>query len=261
MAGLFAATVLILIVLPALLFYIFQEKIVFSPVHSKRRQLFAEHPKRYRVVELVVHENIRLEGLVYEPEEEAGRTVLYFGGKQQDSVTMVAKLSMHYPTVRFIAFNYRGYGTSQGKPTEERLYEDALRVYDWAQSRYEKVSLMGYSLGSNIASYVASRRGVQSVILVAAFDSALALARLKFALMPKALMRCRLDTMHHVKSIKAPVYLYAATDDTIVPIGQARKIKESVQNLSRYREIGGCDHAELLFSPEMTKELSEVFEE
>jgi len=261
MAGLFAATVLMLIVLPALLFYIFQEKIIFSPVHSRRRQLFAEHPERYRAVELIVHENVRLEGIVYEPEGKTEKSVLYFGGKEQDSVTMVAKLSMHHPTVRFIAFNYRGYGTSHGKPTEKSLYADALKVYDWAQSRYEKVSLMGYSLGSNIASYVASRRKVESIILVAAFDSALAMARLKFSLMPKMLMRCRLDTIHHVKSIKAPLYLYAATDDTVVPIEQARKIKGSVQNLSRYREISGYDHAELLFSPEMTKELSEVFEE
>jgi pimeloyl-ACP methyl ester carboxylesterase len=252
--------VVLLFIVPAVLFYLLQHKVIFSPQHYTSRQLFAEYPQRYHAVVLMVAQRFRLEGIVYEPEKEALCTVLYFGGKEQDSASLVGKFSVHYPDVRVISFNYRGYGTSGGKPTEKSLHADALSAYDWACARYGQVGLAGYSLGSNVAAYVASRRSTPWVVLVAAFDSVVSLAKSKFALLPRWLIRYKLETVKYVKNIKSPLYLYAATDDTIVPISHSRHLKSNVLNLAEYKEFGGYNHGELLFSDEVTSELKKVFE-
>ncbi|RLA71216.1 MAG: hypothetical protein DRG24_05785 [Epsilonproteobacteria bacterium] len=249
----------LLIVLPGIIFYILQPKIVFSPQHYKRRLLFAEYPLRYQAVELIVDQNVRLEGIVYEPENEPSATVLFFGGKEQDSVSLIAKFSMHYPDLRFVAFNYRAYGTSGSKPTEKRLHSDAITIYNWTASRYGEITLLGYSLGSNIAAFIATRKAPQKVILVGAFESVTSLMRETFVLLPNFIIRYKFNTLHYVKSITVPLYLYAAIEDQVVPIHQARRLKENVPNLSKYKEISGYNHGELLFSPEMMEELSEVF--
>ncbi len=249
----------LLIVLPGIMFYIFQPKIVFAPQHYKRRLLFAEYPLRYQVVELIVDQNVRLEGIVHEPEGEAVSTVLYFGGKEQDSVSIISKFSMHYPDVRFIAFNYRGYGTSGSKPTEKRLHSDAMTIFNWSVSRYGDITLLGYSLGSNIAAFVATRKAAKKVILVGAFESVTSLMRETFVLLPNFIIRYKFNTLHYVKSISSPLYLYAAVEDQVVPIHQARRLKENVPNLSEYKEISGYNHGELLFSPELTEALQKVF--
>lgn len=252
--------VVLLFIVPAVLFYLLQHKVIFSPKHYTSRQLFAEYPQRYHPVELMVAQRFRLEGIVYEPEEKALATVLYFGGKEQDSANLMGKFSVHYPNVRFISFNYRGYGISEGKPTEKRLHDDALAIYDWAYARYGEIGLAGYSLGSNVAAYVASRRRCPWVVLVAAFDSVVSLAKSKFALLPKWLIRYKFDTVNYVRNIKSPLYLYAAADDAIVPIAHSRLLKSNVLNLAEYKEFSGYNHGELLFSDEVTSELKKVFE-
>ena len=256
-----AVLALILIIVPGILFYIFQSKIVFAPQHYKRRKLFAEYPQHYQACELIVDQNVRLEGMVYEPEKKAHSTVLYFGGKEQDSVSMISKLSLHFPEVRFIAFNYRGYGTSDSKPSEKRLHRDALTIYNWASSRYQDITLLGYSLGSNVAAYVATEKNPQKVILVGAFESVLSLVRKTFYPMPNFMVRYKFHTLDFVKRVSSPLYLYAAVDDQVVPIEQARVLKQQVKNLRKYKEFSGYNHGELLFSPEMTEELSRIMQE
>ena len=94
---------ILLFVVPSLLVYFLQHKIIFAPHHHKRRGLFKEYPERYKPLELQVQKGVYLEGVVYEPETKANTTMLYFGGREQDSVTLVGKFSLHYPNVRIIA--------------------------------------------------------------------------------------------------------------------------------------------------------------
>lgn len=248
-----------LFVLPGALFYLLQHKIVFSPHYYPERSIFVEHAHRYRVESLEVDRRVTLEGMVYDP-EDAVSTVLYFGGKQQDSVALIGKLSTAYPNVRFIAFNYRGYGTSGGRPSEERVFADALKVYDWAHERYGDLGLMGYSLGSSVASHVSSLKPVRYLVLVCAFDSVRSLIKAKSALIPGFMIRCHFDTLECVKSMPAPLYLYVAVDDEVVPIMHARNLKENVLHLAEYKEFSGYNHNELLFCDEMVAELKKVFE-
>ena len=246
--------------IPSLLLYLLQHKIIFAPQYYGRRRLFAEFPDRYRPLELQVEKGVFLEGVVYEPEEMAATTMLYFGGREQDSVTLTGKLSLCYPNVRIVAFNYRAYGTSGGVPSEAAYHGDALKIYDYVVDHYGVPTVLGYSLGSNIAVHTAVRRPLKTMILVAVFESVQALSRAKCKPLPRMLIKHRFETISEIARVKVPFYIYVTRDDEVVPITQARKLKTAANaaSLVDYKEYEGYNHAQLLFSEEVTKEIEKV---
>ncbi|MGB5965253.1 MAG: hypothetical protein WBF77_05910 [Sulfurimonadaceae bacterium] len=251
---------ILLFVIPSVLVYLLQHKIIFAPQHYNRRRLFAEFPELYRPLELQVEKGVFLEGVVYEPEEVAKTTMLYFGGREQDSVTLIAKFSLHYPNIRIIAFNYRAYGTSEGEPSEEAFHGDALKIFDYVEEHFETPIVLGYSLGSNVAVHTAVRREVKELLLVATFTSVHALSRAKLRPVPRVFIKHRFETINEIDKITHPFYMFASRDDGFVPIDQPRKLKEKAGDAVDYKEYEGYNHAQLLFSDEVTENITKVLE-
>ena len=251
---------ILLIGVPSLLVYLLQHKIIFTPYHHKRRGLFREYPERYRPLELQVEKGVYLEGVVYEPEEKAVSTMLYFGGREQDSVTLVGKFSIHFPDIRIVSFNYRGYGTSGGEPSEAAYHGDALKVFDYVTEHFERPVVLGYSLGSNVAVHVAVRRQPKYLILVAAFESVPALSRAKKLPVPDFFVKHRFATIDEIDKVTVPFSLYVTVDDGFVPIKQPRKLKAQAKEemLIDYKEFQGYNHAQLLFSDEVCEEIATI---
>jgi len=251
---------LLLFVIPSALAYLLQHRIIFSPQYYNRRRLFAEFPDLYRPLELQVEKGVFLEGVVFEPEPKPKKTMLYFGGREQDSVTLIGKLSLHYPDVRIVAFNYRGYGTSGGAPSEAAYHGDALKIYDFVQQHHGAPTVLGYSLGSNIAVHTAARRTPRDLILVAPFESVQALSWARFKPVPRMFIKHRFETVREIGSVTVPLFIYATRDDGFVPIAQPRKLKAGVNAamLVDYKEYEGYNHAQLLFSDEVTEEITKV---
>ena len=250
---------ILIFAVPGTLFYLLQHRLVFAPHYYPDRSLFLERSHCYRLQTLQVAPGVTLEGVVYEPETPATATLLYFGGKRQDSVALVGKFSERFANVRFIAFNYRGYGTSGGRPTHDTLHSDALQAYDWAEECYGALGVMGYSLGAFVAAGVAAKRRPCWVVLVSAFASVETLIKERIAVMPRVLIRRKYDTRECVSAVTAPLYLYASRDDGVVPVSHALKLRASAPNLAEYKEFSGYNHDELLFSDALLEELEKVF--
>ncbi len=249
---------LLLIIIPGILFYFLQHKLVFNPKHHLERSWMITHAHAYHLQEMEVAPGIMLEGIVYEPEKPS-TTLLYFGGRSQDSVALIGMFSEHCPDIRIVTFNFRGYGESGGQPAEDVLLEDGLKIFDWCAQEYGETALLGFSLGSSVAAYVGSHRHAQKVVLVAAFSSVAKLMQAKLALLPNFIIRHHFDTAAFVQNILSPLYLYVAEDDLVVPISHARNLKENVRNLAEYSEFSGYEHKELLFSDEVIEKLKKVF--
>ncbi len=232
-------------------------RLVFSPVYHAERDAFHLYPERFRGLHPVRDGNVVLEGIVYEP--EAPRcTVLYFGGKEQDSVALVGKLSGRFPSWRIAAFNYRGYGRSGGRPSEKALLNDAVFLTEYIRTRYGEVILMGYSLGSSIAAFAASRTEVAQVVMVAPFYDVPSLVRRRVPLLPKWLVCCRFETARYLGGVHAPVTIFASSSDEIVPVKQARALRAKVPVLALYKEYSGYNHAEILGSERFIADVQKV---
>ena len=234
-------------------FYQWQYFMVFNPRYYREDIL----DERFEMLSIKTKDGIELEGVVYEP-KGAVSTLLFFAGRDHDSVGLIKKLSLSFPTIRVVTFNYRSYGKSGGSLNEKNIFDDSILVARMIQKYYGDFYILGFSLGSSVASYVAAETDVLGVFLVGAFDNIAELAKRKFKVDLPWLYRYRFDTLEFVKHIDAKVYMFVSRDDEITYIQNARNLKKNIKNLAYYREYDGLSHHELLWHDDLLQKINKI---
>jgi len=235
-----------------LFIYQVQYFVLFDPKKYRRERLDA----RYIPLEIQAEDGTLLEGMEFTPEHFTD-TLFYLGGRSQDSVALIHKLASNFENYRIVTFNYRGYGNSKGLPNEQNLYADAYYVAQKLQERYGELSVLGFSLGSSVASYVASKLKIKKLFLIGGFDSVKHIFKKRAWVLPPFLVRYNFDTVLHVSNVDAMTYLVCSKDDFVVPIENVHHLKSSIKMLVEYKELSRYNHDELLFAQETINLLKE----
>lgn len=145
------------------------------------------------------------------------RAILYFGGNAEDVAYNLPGFTKAFPGHSIYLVNYRGYGGSEGQPTEAALQADAIAVFDQLRPRHAEIAVIGRSLGSGVATYLASLRNVHRLVLVTPFDSLVNVARGQVRWFPVALLlRDRFDSAGRAGAIRAPTLLVVAGQDELI---------------------------------------------
>jgi len=197
---------LIYLIAGAVLFF-YQRKLIYFPTGKIRHSY-----------ELLKLENGKetLEVIVLNPGKN--KALLYFGGNAEAVVHNAVDFLTAFPLHTVYLFNYRGYGGSSGQPTEEGIYSDALSLFDKVQEKQAKISVMGRSLGSGAATYLASKRPVEKMVLVSPYDSIKSVAQNKFPIYPMfLLLKDKYDSIGRVKEIQAKTIVLMAENDEVIP--------------------------------------------
>jgi pimeloyl-ACP methyl ester carboxylesterase len=157
-----------------------------------------------------------LRGWIVDPGQP--EAILYFGGNGERVERNVGFFRAAMPGYSVYLVPYRGYGPNAGEPTEAGLYADALAEYAWVHARNAHVSVMGRSLGTGVATYLASKRAVEKLVLVTPYDSIVNLAQARYPIFPVSwLMKDRYESWRRAGSIKARVLVLLADGDEVVP--------------------------------------------
>lgn len=202
--------VLGLYLLICLTLYSVQERLLFFP-RGVSEVMKKEHEETF--IETVSGE-VTLRGWLTSPESE--NLIIYYGGNGEELSHLVSDLSA-YSGFSSLLVNYRGYGESEGKPSEQALFKDALHLYDTYAGKYKKVFLIGRSLGTGVASYVASQRAVTAVTLITPYDSISNTAQEKFPILPmRLLVRHPFDSVGRAGSIHTPAQFLIAERDRVI---------------------------------------------
>jgi len=180
------------------------------------------------------------------------RALIYFGGNAEDVAGNIDALSRALPDHSLYLVNYRGYGGSTGRPSEAGLFADALTVHDHVRARHPETSVMGRSLGSGVAVYLASRRPTEKLVLVTPFDSLANVAKEHFRLLPVGLlMRDRYESSSLAADVTAPVLVVIAEHDEIIPRERSQALVDAFPAQQvRVAVIRGVQHNSLDASPE-----------
>lgn len=189
-----------------LLLYVFQRNFIYLPVDGGSHS----YP-----VERVSSAGESIEVLVLNPGKE--RALMYFGGNAEAVAGNAPGFLHTLPEWTVYLVNYRGFGGSTGTPSESALYEDALNIYEHIRDRHQGISVVGRSLGSGVATYLASRRPVERLVLVTPFDSILHIAQDQYWYYPVSLLlQDRFDSAGRVAAIGADTLVVLAEGDEII---------------------------------------------
>lgn len=155
---------------------------------------------------------------VWEVVRNGPEALVYFGGNAEDVAGNIPRFQAAFPGRSLYLVNYRGYGGSTGRPTESALYRDAITVFDHARARHQRVAVMGRSLGSGVAMYLATQRDVKRLVLVTPFDSLAKVGQSHFRFLPVSLLMLdKYDAASRVADVRAAALLVIAGDDEIIP--------------------------------------------
>lgn len=200
----------------------------------------------------------RLEGIRIPPgdaEQPERTTILGFGGNAWNAEHMGNYLHELFPEAEVVTFHYRGYAPSSGNPSAIALLSDAPLVFDCAISEpaSTRTIVIGFSIGTGVAAYLARMREVDGVILVTAFDSVEKLAREHYGWLPIGLMlRHHMTPVDDLRQVAAPVALISAENDNIIPAARTGSLRKAIRNLVLDRTIPGTGHNDIYGHPRFT---------
>jgi hypothetical protein len=147
-----------------------------------------------------------------------------------------------------LMLDYRGYGKSEGSPSEHGLYSDADAAYLYLLTRGysdRHIVLQGESLGTAIAVDLASRKECAAVVLEAAFTSGRDVANMVLPVIGPLLFR-GFDTKSKIAKIRAPLLFFHGNRDEIIPLRLGRSLFEAAPEPKSFVEVPGAGHNDLV---------------
>ena len=225
--------------------FVFQSDYVFEP-GGTLEEPDAAGLEGVELVEISARDGTRLVGW-YIPARSGMPTVLYFHG----NAGSLSRRADHFGQIAetdygLLAFSYRGYPGSDGSPSEQAFFSDALEIYDWLANRTDDIVVYGESLGTAVATYVAAERPSQALVLEAPFTAALDMAAETYPWAPVSLlMRDPFLSRDHITRVEEPVLIIHGTDDIVVPVEHGRRLFEFAGEPKALEIIEGAGHSNL----------------
>ncbi len=236
--------------------YLIQERMIFLPP-----AVDAHLYKRFSDNEIILeNDKQQSHGWQIVQQKQLEKTLLYFGGNAEDVVFMNLE-SERFDVKQVIAINYPGYGKSHGKPGQSELYQQALGNFDSLlnekQIQLDSVVLMGRSLGSSVAAYVASKRNVAGLILATPFDSMREVAANHYRIFPvDFLLKHPFPTTDFITDVQCPVIVVAAEKDEIIAEQNLYKLEQKIRQLKKSYRYAGFGHNTLQAHPDYYRDIN-----
>ena len=177
--------------------------------------------------------------------------ILYFHGNAGD-LSRWGKITEFFVEKDYdvLVMDYRTYGKSKGKLSEQALYNDAQMCYNYVLDRYQESEIIVYgrSLGTGLATYLASNNNPRQLILETPYYSLSDVAKHRFPMFPNnKLLRYDFPSYKFVQNVKCPISIFHGTDDTVVPYVSGEKLFNSmVQKEKMFFTIENGEHNNLM---------------
>ncbi len=244
MISIAAILAIAVVAFPALI-YLLQERLIFFPQPLSEPQRAAIRQRFPAVQEVLLQSENQKIHAWHVPAGPGAPLVIYFGGNAEDVSWMIPDAAARVPGVSWLLVNYRGYGASEGSPSEATISADALQWYDYAAKELKPASIavFGRSLGSGPAVFLASQKNISKVVLVTPFDSLIEVAKRHYPFLPVSLMlRHQFDSIGRAPKIAAPLLCLAASRDEVIPSAHARKLFDAWGGAKRWVLLEEAGH-------------------
>lgn len=203
-------------------------------------------------------DGVALRGWVVNPGK--AQAIVYFGGNGERIEGNREDFLRWFPDHSVYLVAYRGYGASDGEPSEEALLGDALAIFDKAQSQHpgQTVAVIGRSLGTGVASYVASQRPVAKLALITPFDSLAEVGQAHYSWLPvRWLSTNRYESANFLRKYEGSLLVIRAGKDEVIPAASTDRLIAALPSAPQVVALPEADHNDLRDDPAYGKALSD----
>jgi fermentation-respiration switch protein FrsA (DUF1100 family) len=188
------------------------------------------------------------------PADNAACTVLLCHGNagnlshRMDTINILNEMGLNC-----LAFDYRGFGESQGKPTEEGTYLDAEAAWKWLNDKKnippEQIIVFGRSLGGTVAANLSAKFQPRGLVVESCFTSYVDMGKKYYPYMPiKLFASFQYDTVEYIRKVHCPVLIIHSKDDEIIPFEFAQRLYEAANEPKEFVEIFGSHNEGFILS-------------
>ncbi|MCF6308152.1 MAG: alpha/beta hydrolase [Flavobacteriaceae bacterium] len=190
----------------------------------------------FEEITLESNDGAKLNGLHFKIKNPKG-AILYFHGNAGD-LQRWGQLTEFFVDKKYsvIVMDYRGYGKSTGKKSQQNLYDDTQLWYDYATKYYKEseITVYGRSLGTAFATYVSLKNKPKKLLLESPFYSIEEVAKYRFPFLPvRSLLHYKFPTYQYINEVSCPITIYHGINDKVINYQQGKKLFESIENSSK----------------------------
>lgn len=206
----------------------------------------------YRLVTITTEDSVRLSAWIVpaaKPDSN-GMWILLCHGQTGNLATTTRPeyyADARSTGVNILAFDWRGFGTSTGEPSEEGLYRDATAAYQYLRDSLgvppERIIIFGHSLGTAPAIELATRVPAAGLIVEGAPSSVRERGAELYPWLPvRYVARVEFNSLGRIASVRMPILFMHAVPDARIPIAHGRRLFDAATAPKRFVELGGAHH-------------------
>jgi len=195
---------------------------------------------------------------------QARSTLIFAHGNAGNISDRLFKIKFFYELgLNVFIFDYRGYGKSQGKPSEPGVYLDAQGAYDYLRSRQdvnmENIILYGASLGGSVVIDLATHRKAALLVVESSFSNAHDMAHIFYPFVPSFFLSLKFDSINKVRALSLPKLFIHSPEDEVVPYWVGQKLFEAAAEPKEFLKIhGGHNDGSITVEPSAAGEFIRI---
>ncbi len=241
--------------------YFLQEKFLFKP--TKLPQDYSFHYNMpFEEINLNTADGVALNLLHFKAKDAKGAVLFLHGngGSMADCAFSADLYLQNNYDVLYL--DYRGYGKSGGAiKSEEQMIDDGQLTYDYLKQYFpeNQIIILGMSMGTGIATSLATRNSPAKLVLNAPYFSLKSLIREKMPIVLDFIIKYKFDTAVHLEKVKCPVIIFHGDKDVLIPIRHSQKLKEKHPDI-QFHVLKNTTHNDLILNENYEPLMNEILQ-
>ncbi|PCJ67712.1 MAG: alpha/beta hydrolase [Bacteroidetes bacterium] len=228
----FVKVLLGLYILVCGLLYFTQEKLIFFPQKLEQDYTF-QFDQDFKEFDILTNDRTRLNGLLFKSDSSRG-LIFYLHGNSS-SLESWGHVAKTYTNLNYDVFmlDYRGFGKSDGNiSSQAQLFNDNETAYRELKKKYneDQIIILGYSVGSGLASKLASNNNPRLLILQAPYYSLIDMMRRTYSAIPTFILKYKFETNEYLKKCDMPVTIFHGKQDRVISYESSVLLKEDFKS-------------------------------
>lgn len=229
-------------------FYLFQERFIFHPQKLDKNYSFT-FKQDFEELNIKMQDGLSLNSLLFKADTTKGVIIFLHGNA--GALDTWGRLAPFYIEQNYdiLFVDYRGFGKSDGKiENQSQLFSDIQAVYHIIKTRYkeDRIKIIGYSIGTAPAAYLASTNSPQRLILIAPYYSLTNVIKSICPIIPEFLIKYKLETYKYITDCSMPVAIFHGNEDEVINYENSEMLSNLLSTKDNFISIGGVGHNDIL---------------